>query len=148
MTTPDAASLWALIEAGLPYNTRTLPLTTTEGVRALLAERRAHMEEIGRLRTDLANEVLESQHWAELAAVDGDLGANPPIWWKERATAAEARVTQLEEALRPFANAGATIRPEVPDTHGMMHTVDDDGLDAIHFRRALAALAETGGKDG
>lgn len=47
----------------------------------------------------------------------------------------------LREALKPFAEVGQAARTDLPDSHPMMHVIDDWGLNLGHFRRARTALS-------
>lgn len=68
--------------------------------------------------------------------------ANPDIctWAEERATSS-ARISTLEEAVRPFAEAARHLHPGSPDDGLTL-----DGIEVRHWRRAQTLL--DGGSDG
>jgi hypothetical protein len=69
---------------------RALRTTSGNATAAVLADRTAGEREVERLQHEV-------DHFAALAC--DDLGKNPPVWWKERAEAAERQLAEAVETL-------------------------------------------------
>jgi hypothetical protein len=67
---------------------------------------------IAELEGEVKRAEEEAEHYAKLAVVDGDLGRNPPVFWKDRAEKAEAE--------RDAAQARVKLLDDYVHTHNVM----------------------------
>lgn len=96
----EAASLISRVDLALDD---TLPLSATDAMQAakafaLFAVEDAHDQRraLSHIERELQAEEYESDHWARKATLDGDLGANPPIFLVDVVEDLNKRIAELE----------------------------------------------------